>query len=296
MPQVNENASLEVLGEYYMPFLYKANYPGPFDEQGIPLLNYHGTIGLQYNPIAVAQYALGHYNLFKRTGDKKHFNVFLKQADWLVKNLEVNSNGLYVWNHHFDWEYRDTLKAPWYSALAQGQGISVLVRAHKETEKPAYLDAADKAFVSFQKGLDEGGVTFIDENGYVWFEEAIVHPPTHILNGFIWAAWGMHDYYLYTGDQEAGGLFAEAIRTLEDNLPRYDIGFWSLYEQSGTHMKMLASPFYHHLHIVQLQVMHKLTGKAVFAEYAQRWEAYRRDPIKRMLALAYKALFKLLYY
>jgi D-glucuronyl C5-epimerase C-terminus. len=61
-------------------------------------------------------------------------------------------------------------------------------------------------------------------------------------------------------------------------------------------MKMLASPFYHHLHIVQLQVMHRLTGDPLFADYARRWEAYRRDPFKHTLALAYKAVFKLLYY
>jgi hypothetical protein len=61
-------------------------------------------------------------------------------------------------------------------------------------------------------------------------------------------------------------------------------------------MKMLASPFYHRLHIVQLQVMHRLTGDLLFADYAHRWEAYRRNPPKRALALAYKALFKLLYY
>jgi hypothetical protein len=61
-------------------------------------------------------------------------------------------------------------------------------------------------------------------------------------------------------------------------------------------MKMLASPFYHHLHVVQLEVMHRLTGDPAFADYACRWEAYRRNPFKRTLALAYKAVFKLLYY
>jgi hypothetical protein len=42
--------------------------------------------------------------------------------------------------------------------------------------------------------------------------------------------------------------------------------------------------------------MHRLTSEEIFAEYADRWEAYRRNVIKRNLALAYKALFKLLYY
>ena len=294
-PQVNQQFQPGQLGQYYMPFTAKADYPGQYDEQGIPMLDYHGAVGLQYNPIAIAQYGLGNYNLFRRTGDPERHRKFLAVADWLVANLEQNSTGLWVWNHHFDWEYRTPQKAPWYSGLSQGQGTSVLVRAHKETGNDAYLDAAHRAFETFLKTMDEGGVTCI-EDGYTWFEEAIVDPPTHILNGFIWASWGVYDYYLYTQSQKAGCLFAEAMRTLKDNLHHFDTAFWSLYEQSGTRMKMLASPFYHHLHIVQLQVMHRLTGEPIFADYARRWEAYRRNPGKRTLALAYKAIFKLLYY
>ena len=45
-----------------------------------------------------------------------------------------------------------------------------------------------------------GGVTYTDREGYKWFEEAIVEPPTHVLNGFIWATWGVYDYFLHTGD------------------------------------------------------------------------------------------------
>jgi len=296
VPEVNEHFRPGELGEYYMPFTAKADYPGQYDANGIPLLNYHGQVGLQYNPIAIAQHGLGNYNVFRRIGDPERRRRFLAVADWLVANLEQNPAGLQVWNHQFDWEYRTPLKAPWYSALSQGQGISLLVRTHRETNNPVYREAAERAFETFLKTTDEGGVTCVDGEGYIWFEEAIVDPPTHILNGFIWAAWGVYDYYLHTRSHEAERLFAEAVHTLKDNLHRFDVGFWSLYEQSGTRMKMLASSFYHHLHIVQLQVMHRLTGESVFADYACRWEAYRRSQVKRTLALAYKALFKLMYY
>jgi hypothetical protein len=295
-PQVNAQFELEQLGQYYMPFLAKADYPGHYDDQGIPMLDYHGAVGLQYNPIAIAQYGLGNYNLFCRTGDLERRRTFLTVADWLVENLEQNPDGCWVWNHHFDWEYRDTLKAPWYSALAQGQGLSALVRAHQVTDNEAYLDAAKKAFQTFLISVDAGGVTYTDERGDTWFEETIVNPPTHILNGFLWASWGVYDYALHTESREAEQLFADAVQTLTHNLAQFDAGFWSLYEQSGTRMKMLASPFYHSLHIVQLRVMYGLTGEATFAQYAERWQAYKDSFFKRNLALAYKALFKILYY
>jgi hypothetical protein len=295
-PQANPNAPLGTLGEYHMVFAEKAAYDGHRDTAGVPVLDYHGRIGLQYNPIAIAQWGLANYNQFCRTEDSESRKKFLAAADWLCAHLERNQHGLSVWNHHFDWEYRSPLKAPWYSALAQGQGISLLVRAHQETRNTAYLQRAESAFESFQKSTGEGGVTFTDAHGDIWFEEYIVSPPTHILNGFIWAAWGVYDYFLATGDHSAGVLFKRAVQTLLRNLDRYDLGFWSLYEQSGTLLPMVASPFYHQLHIVQLRVMHRLTGEGKFAEVADRWQSYWRSRVNRARALCYKSAFKLGYY
>ena len=295
-PEVNENFEPGKLGEYYMPFIAKANYPGFYDNHGIPMLDYRGVIGHQYNPIAIAQYGLGNYNLYRRTGEESRKSKFIKVADWLVHNLEDTPQHTKVWYHHFDWEYRDTLKMPWYSALAQGQGLSVLVRAHQETEQSTFLEAANQAFVTFEKDVSNGGVSYTDNEGYIWFEEAIVDPPTHILNGFIWAAWGVYDYYLHTRDNAAKILFDRAVKTLKDKLALFDTCIWSLYEQSGTRMKMLASQFYHSLHIVQLKIMHRITGEPAFQKFAEKWTNYRKSFIRRNLAIAYKAVFKIIYY
>jgi len=295
-PAENPQAGTIELGPYYMVFAEKADYRGAHDSNGIPQLDYHGHIGLQYNPIAIAQYGLGNYNLWRRNSDPERKKRFFVIADWLTSNFEPNSHGLAVWSHHFNWEYRDTLRAPWYSGLAQGQGISVLVRAFKASGDARYLAAARRAFVSFQRPIAEGGVALTDESGDLWFEEYIVSPPTHILNGFIWALWGVYDYWLATQEREPQDLFARGVRTLLHNLDRYDLGFWSLYEQSGTRLPMVASFFYHRLHIVQLRVMHRLTGEAAFSRVADRWESYTHSRANRARALCYKSAFKLRYY
>jgi heparosan-N-sulfate-glucuronate 5-epimerase len=296
VPEVNEKLTTDHLGEYYMVFKSKADYPGPFDEHGIPMLDYRGTIGRQYNPIAIAQYGLGNYNLYARTGDEDRQNKFLKVADWLVSTLVPNAAGVQVWMHNFDWEYRDRLCAPWYSGLAQGQGISVLLRAHQITGDSAYLEAARNAFRSFNVDVQQGGVACYDERGNLWLEEYIVSPPTHILNGFMWTIWGVYDYFLATGDANARKLFDDSVQTLRHTLQDFDTGFWSLYEQSGTKLKMIASPFYHSLHIVELQIMEKLTGERIFGLFADRWQSYRSSRLKRMRAFLYKVVFKLCYY
>lgn len=294
-PDVNAPSFNQQLGEYYMSFAQKADY-STFDGYGIPVLDYRGALGRQHNPIAVAQWGLGNFNLFQRHGDLARRQRFLLAADWLVNHLQPNRHGIPVWNHHFDWEYRTTLKAPWYSALAQGQGISLLVRAHKHSGESRYLGAAERAFQAFHLPVENGGITCTDSAGNIWFEEYLVSPPTHILNGFIWASWGVYDFGLATGSSLAANLFDRAVHTLVANLARYDLGYWSLYELAGVALPMLASPFYHRLHIAQLRVMYRLTGQIDFHHYAERWQRYAASRLKRTRALALKSAFKLCYY
>lgn len=296
VPEINPGASTDRLGEYYMLFREKAEYAGHYDAVGIPMLDYHGVIGLQYNPIAIAQWGLANYNRFCETSDETRWQKTLKAADWLATNLEQNAHGLWVWNHHFDWDYRDALKAPWYSGLAQGQGVSLLLRAHACTEDEKYQRAAEKAFLALRRPIIEGGVLFEDEEKNLWIEEYLVDPPTHILNGFMWALWGVFDFWLARADVSAKEIFDRGVETLDHNLVRFDTGYWSLYEQSGTRLKMLASPFYHQLHIVQLRVMSKLTGDVHFAAVADRWEGYAQRRSNRTRALVEKSVFKLLHY
>ena len=294
---VNDIKDVSRLGRYYMNFTEKTTFQGPFDADGIPMLDYKGKVGIQYNPNAVAQYGLGFYDLFVDTGNPEYKSRFLKQADWFLRSIRFVEGDVGLWEYNFDFEYHTGLKAPWKSALAQGQGISVLVRAYALTQNNDYLHTASKAFNSFLHDISEpGGVTYIDGNGYTWFEELIFNPPTHVLNGFIWALWGVYDYYLVSKNPDSLRLFNEGVRTLEDHLPRYDIGFWTIYHLLPTRLKVIASTYYQRLHIIQLDVMFGLTGKKTFKEYAEIWRAYYSKWHYKCLAVSWKAFSKLLYY
>ena len=95
---------------------------------------------------------------------------------------------------------------------------------------------------------------------------------------------------------EAESLVRACAHTLERNLRHFDSGFWSLYEQSGTRWPMLASRFYHQLHISQLSITARLLDMPELAEWAGRWAGYARSPLCARSALVQKALFKLCYY
>lgn len=292
-PEINPDASYNKLGPYYQKFYYKARYQGPFDKNGIPLLNYHGTIGKQYNPIAIAQFGLGHYNLCVK-GEKKSCRQFINASKFLASRLEKNEHGLYVWYHHFDWDYRGKIKAPWYSGLAQGAGISLLARAYKETTEITYLKTIHRAEESLFAPINKGGCTYVDIHKNPWIEEMITSPPTHILNGFIWAVFGVYDLYLLTNDPFYLKTFRNYTNTIKNFLINYDTGFWSLYDLSPD--KMLASPFYHRLHIVQLKILTRMSQNPYFLQIAYKWYWYAQNTFNRVIATFYKSLFKLLKY
>jgi hypothetical protein len=279
--------------QYFMRFQGKAGYQGPFDENGIPLLDYRGTIGRQYNPIAIAQYGLARFNRWCDTGDEGDQRAWLGVAQWLDGHLRPNAHGVSVWFHEFDWPYRETLKSPWYSGLAQGCGLSMLVRAADATEDPSLAAAAHAAFESFTLPVGSGGVVVTDAQGHLWIEEYLVDPPSHILNGFIWAAWGVYDYANWSGCSAAREVWERSVETLAKRVHEFDIGWWSLYESPCGSRRMLASPYYHRLHITQLQVLHQMTGHAVFRETAARFASYERNRLYRARALAEKGWFKL---
>jgi hypothetical protein len=120
--------------------------------------------------------------------------------------------------------------------------------------------------------------------------------PTHILNGFIWALWGIYDYWLLTKNYKVKKLFDDYIQTLLGNINKYDIGHWSLYEISNLKIKMRASLFYHKLHIVQLKILYKMTNKTEFNNFSNKWEDYLNNKFNIFRAVIMKILFKILYY
>jgi heparosan-N-sulfate-glucuronate 5-epimerase len=303
-PTLNERAFAPDSRAFYMTFREKAHYAGPFDEAGIPRLDYRGVIGPQYNPIAIAQYGLGCWNMDEEGASPPASggswrDRWLRIAGWMADHLEENPHGLPVWMHHFDWEYFRTLRAPWYSGLAQGQGLALLVRAWQATGERRFLAAADRAALSLFTPVDRGGTLFVDPDDRWWIEEYLTEPLTHILNGFMWALWGVRDYAAVpeaTHRAQMQELWDQSLRTLEVVLPRFDTGYWSTYDLAPLWLRNVASPFYHKLHLVQLDVMHRLTGRSVFAETLARWRAYQASPFRRRRAWVQKVVFKLRHY
>jgi heparosan-N-sulfate-glucuronate 5-epimerase len=238
------------------------------------------------SPAALAQLALGWWERVV-AGEASLLPRFLDAAELLRATAQRTQQGL-LWPYHADLP-KYGVRAPWYSAMAQGQIASVFVRLAVSTG-----DATDAevAVAAIQPLLDQSERFLVAQTpeGPV-LEEAPSHHPSRILNGWIYALMGLQEVGEGLHDDDAARAFLEGVSTLERAIPLYDIGWWSRYSLYPHRFMDLAKPFYHRLHVAQLEALHRLTGIDIFAETSSRWAGYDR-PLPRSRALAQKAIFR----
>ena len=213
-----------------------------FDNQGYAA--YKQGDRFYFHPVTVSQFALQNWDAWLTTQKKERLNDFIKHADLLIEKQRVTDEGFGVWFYEFDFPSANQ-KAPWISAMAQGQAMSVLLRAWQVTKDNKYLNAAEKALRSFNFSEKEGGVCS-RKRDLVYYEEypsvskgkniltskKIIGDSIHTLNGFIFALFGLYDFFLIADSNEAKKLFDDGIRTLKDDLHSFDLGFASAYDQN----------------------------------------------------------------
>lgn len=231
-----------------------------------------------YFSIAIFQYGLAAYDLFLLNNESEMLGKTIACADWAVKNQQ--EDGSWV---TFLYENKEHP----YSSMAQGEGISLLLRAYQVSNNEEYILAAKKAFEFMILPKENGGTTEYNEDD-VYFYECTEEPL--ILNGWIFSIWGVMDYYKFFKDENAKKLLNATLMTLEKRLPDFDVGYWSKYEDG----KRICSPFYHKLHIAQLKVMYDLFGDQIYKEYADKWEKYQNSFWKPKRAFVKKAVQKII--
>jgi len=265
---------------YYNDLISKTNWKGRVDNKGIPLVTVNNTVA--YHPTLIVQKALGHYDRWLLKGRDKDIKQFIMLCGWLVANQD--KQGGWVLSEVVGFEDVPSK----YSALTQGEAISALVRAWKETRKKKFIDCAHKAYDVLVMPVSRGGVTFYLREG-VFLEEFPVHEKNTILNGWVSALFGIYDYSLVTGKGRVKRLFQRSMKTLKKHIHSYDNGYWSLYDQRGN----LSSPFYHELHISQLNALWLVTRDKAFGATMNRWVSYRKNICNRHKALIIKIIQKL---
>ena len=222
--------------------------------------------------------------------------------EWLRNAIDVGEYALSqqieggprdgLWLNRLPYTKTFQLAAGWPSAMAQGEGASLLSRLHAATGEERYADGARRAVRAMSVPSPEGGVQArLDDRP--WPEEYPTDPPSFVLNGGIFALWGLYDVAAGLGDEQAARAFEQGADTLARNLHRWDTGYWSRYDLFPHPVLNVASSFYHALHTSQLEAMNVIAPRAEFADTAARFARYAGSRMARNRAFARKVMFRL---
>lgn len=262
---------------YYNDLTEKVTKDENFEKMILPIHTSKEGEEVEFS-IEIFQYGLGAYDLYLLEKKRVYLEKFKQAIDWAIKNQLENGAWITFAHRHPE--------AP-FSAMAQGEGISLLLRGYKEFGEEKYLNSAHKAISFMLLPLEKGGTTLYKENDEIFLKE-YTHKPI-VLNGWIFAIFGLYDYVKITKNERVDFVLKYTLNTLKKNLKYFDNGYWSKYDIEN----MITSPFYHKLHIAQLEVLFEITNDQIFKEYAIKWENYRNKWLNRNKAFIVKALQKL---
>lgn len=227
-------------------------------------------------PTAIFQYGLGSYDLFLQTNQQIYFDQFMRAADWAIFHQESNGG----WDN-FSFIY-PTHK---YCGMAQGEGCSLLLRAYKHSGDKKYLKAASNAVDLMVKDVSDGGTTLY-KNGTIILEYTNKQP---VLNGWIFAIWGLYEICKLDTNSLYKKVLNDTVQTLEKKIDDFSMKHWSYYNLGG----LVASPFYHNLHVAQMEVLFKQTKINKFKYYANRWNKQNHNVFYKLSAFFKKARQKI---
>lgn len=282
--RVGERFDAQRVRGYYTDFRFKARRPA------------WPPLGVRKGPprlyVALIQWGLGCYERHLAGEGKAWLAGAIGACDYLVEQQEQEGPRAGGWVHRRPYGHTYDLRPPWLSGIAQGEGASLLVRVHAETGEERYAEAASRALRPMTVPSGEGGVRAALGDGF-FLEEYPTAPPSFVLNGGIFALWGLRDVAIGLDDASARDMFEEGTETLAANIERFDTGYWSRYDLFPHPLLNVASSAYHRLHIVQLRAMLAIHPSAELERAAIRFEHYAESRVRFARAFARKALFRM---
>jgi hypothetical protein len=229
------------------------------------------------HPVAQSGYGINNVESYLVSKDVRFLNRAKAQADRLMKNARKVGDAWYLpYTFSFDLHNKptDRMKPPWYSAMAQGQAMTLFVRLWEVTGDQKYRNAADGVFNSFLRLRNNTTpwVVWIDAGKRLWLEEYASPKPDRTFNGQVFAVFGLWDYWRVTEDERAQKLYQGGLTTVMDYFAYWrNKNYVSHY--CITHKSALDEK-YHLIHIGQMIHMFAISEDVRFLRVG---ETFMRD-------------------
>jgi glycosyltransferase involved in cell wall biosynthesis len=239
--------------------------PFSFDDYGVLLWRNAGG----YHPALIAQYGLVSWNHYLIGKDERWREAFLQQARWLVEHEVRIGEGAGGWPVRLP--HAEDGNACCLSCVAQGSGLSVLVRAYRLTHEELFLEVARRVVRTFERDILDGGVCSPVGEAGIFFEEVAIYPAAHHLGGFLFALLALYDYVALIGDSAIEKTIEQSLSAMHMLIDEFDTGYWI---KTSLLRGQLASPSELALHVTLLDALANCSGCEHCFALAQRWRGY----------------------
>jgi hypothetical protein len=232
-----------------------------------------------YHPLVIARYGLDLLHNYRISQAPESLARAEANANYLINTAVLRDKAFYFPYRFNDWLFghqNDVMHAPWYSAMAQGAALTLFVRLYSVTGEERWRAAADSTFATFLKRRSgrRPWTVFVahtrSDQRFLWLEEYAKNPPTQVLNGHMYALFGVWEYALATGSAAAAAVFDGAATMLRHQVLRFRVPGGISYYSLRVHPQYT---FYHCIHVWQLKLVARMTGDAWFARQARRFGA-----------------------
>jgi heparosan-N-sulfate-glucuronate 5-epimerase len=247
------------------------------DYNGVPWVYYTTIIdgkevGFQRNPVTTALKANEFYDLYQMNNNESSKMYFLNNVNWLIDNAVTKENYSLL-QYNFPLPIY-SFKPPWFSAMANGLALQVLIKADEITPDLRYLKAAKSLLNAFFIEVQHCGITYKDSEHEWWYEEYASNDKnakiSRVLNGMLFAVLGIYDYYKYTNDADAKLLFDKGVNSIKKEISKYNNNGYSYYDLLGRN----SGHKYHQIHVDLTKKLYDLTCEPIFNKYSELWKIY----------------------
>ena len=245
------------------------------DAQGVRVIRIRGEVFNQ--PVLQAEYGLLNLNAYRLTHDWRYLRRAIAQANRLVAT-HVHMGDAWFEPYRYE-EYlhglrTDLEKPPWYSAMAQGEALSLFVRLYEVTKNRHWEYAAKHTFASFlvPASSKHPWIDHVDKSGYLWLDEFAYRRAGRsdlTYNGHNFASYGLYDYVMLTHDVQAAKLLDGAWCTAAHYAPTFRRAGW----QSSYCLAHpdISTAKYHQVVIAQFDQIYALSHQTLFADFADEY-------------------------
>lgn len=273
--ELSRDGQSPYIGDYSVPLDSKTW--GETGADNVLVTELHGEV--VYHPVNSAWYISQMISSYHHTGVQEYLDRAIATTKYLVKWSTVDANGAVWFPYRFSHDVKTLrLGTPWYSGMAQGMMTSVLVNLFEATGDGYWKNMAAKVVKSYDQPKTEDGPWFhneklLDGKKFVFYEEypaLLDEQNAHVVNGHIYALYGLYDYFRITGDQHAEWLFDVGASSIRDSFGAYrNPGQPSWYAPTFYGRSVWGNPKSYHKGVVkQLQKLAEITGDSEFTKQA----------------------------